>query len=380
MANMNDYLIWRGDIPITPKFKFNEIDSMILARFSYLRFDKIKLNKAENIASISDKMKKLSNDEFLYNGDRELIINLGNSNRFNQMMVTDYEKNTDERIEKQFGAITIHISEKEMYISYIGTDSTLTGWKEDVNMGFMENVPCQIAGKEYLEKVANQYPNKKIRIGGHSKGGNVAIYAAITTSKEIQNRIIKVDNYDGPGFNTKIIDKFENSKIMNKIETYIPQDSIIGRILNHKEKVTVSLSNEKLIMQHDIYSWQVHRDKMLKSEKNTEISENVSETFKEWVNYSTAFQRQVMFDSLFELFYSTDAKTFGEMKRTMSKSFPKILNKYKELEEDDRKMMLNMMKSFTTIYWNISKQREKEKLDLKKVEWNEKIFKKTSKK
>ena len=43
MANINDYLLWRGDLPINDKFRFNEIDSMILARFSYLRFDKIKV-------------------------------------------------------------------------------------------------------------------------------------------------------------------------------------------------------------------------------------------------------------------------------------------------------------------------------------------------
>ncbi|MBQ9314134.1 MAG: DUF2974 domain-containing protein [Clostridia bacterium] len=366
MANINDYLVWRGDIPISSKFPLNEVDSMILARFSYLRFDKINLDAQETIQSISEKMKHLDNEEFLYNGDKELIKNLGESNRFNQMIVTNYEKTTDEEAEKQFGAITIHLSQKEMYISFIGTDSTLTGWKEDVNMGFMDNVPCQIAGKKYLEKMATDYPEKKIRIGGHSKGGNVAIYAAITTSKKIQNRIIKVDNYDGPGFNHKIISKYGNNKILNKIETFIPQDSIIGRILEHKEKVTISLSNEKLLLQHDIYSWQVLGNEMLKSERNTDMSENVSETFKEWIENSTEMQRQIMFDSLFELFYSTEVKTFGEMKKSLSTSLPKILSKYKELGEEDKKIMLEMMKSFSTTYMGVIKQRERKKLELKK--------------
>ena len=136
--------------------------------------------------------------------------------------------------------------------------------------------------------------------------------------------------------------------------------------MEHKEKVTISYSIEKLILQHDIYSWQVQRDKMLKSEKNTDMSETVSETFREWIENSTEKQRQIMFDSLFELFYSTDAKTFGEIKKSMSSSIPKILNKYKELDESDKQTMIEMLKSFSSTYLNVLKQREKEKRDMKK--------------
>lgn len=229
MANIHDYLLWRGDLIFNRQFKFNEIDSLILARFSYLIFNKISMNSEETIESISEKMKNIDNNEFMYNGDKGLIIYLGKSERFKLLKVTDFIKNNDKETEKQFGAITIHLSEEEIYISYLGTDSTIFGWKEDFNMSFMDNVPCQIAGKEYLEKIAEKYPNKKIRIGGHSKGGNVAIFSAISVSKDIQNRIIKVYNYDGPGFNKNIIEKYENNEIISKIETYIPQDSVIRK-------------------------------------------------------------------------------------------------------------------------------------------------------
>ena len=184
MASINDYLQWRGDIPITKNFPFNEIDSMILARFSYLRFDKIKIKKEETIESISKKMKILDNDEFHFNGDKELITYLGESNRFKSMLVTDFVKNNDKAAEKQFGAVTVHISNKEMYVSFIGTDSTIYGWKEDFNMAFMDSVPCQFAGKKYLEDVAEKYPEKSIRIGGHSKGGNVALFSGMTVRKK----------------------------------------------------------------------------------------------------------------------------------------------------------------------------------------------------
>ncbi len=363
MANINDYLLWRGDIPINEEFRFNEIDSIILARFSYLIFDKIEMNEKETIESISKKMKDFENEEFRYNGDKELITYLGESKRFKNMIVTDYVQTNDKEIEQQFGAITIHISEEEMYISYIGTDSSIYGWKEDFNMAFMENVPCQKEGKKYIEKIAQKYPNKKIRIGGHSKGGNVAIYSAITTSKKLKNRIIKVYNYDGPGFNKNIINKYNNDEIISKIETYIPQDSIIGRLLNHKEKMTIALSLEKGILQHDIYSWQVLRDDLIHSEKNTDISEDIDKTMTEWIELTTNEQRKIVIDAIFELFYSTDSETFGEMSKNISINLPKILKKYGEIAKEDKEMIKQMIKIIATSYINIFSQREKSKLD-----------------
>lgn len=362
MANINDYLLWRGDIPVDKNYPFNEIDSMILARFSYLRFDKIKMENMETIGSISSKMKKLKNEEFLYNGDKELITYLGESKRFQNMLVTDYVKNNDKKAEKQFGAITIHVSMREMYISYIGTDSTVYGWKEDFNMAFMDSVPCQIAGKEYLERIAQEYPFKKIRIGGHSKGGNVAIYSAITAPIKVQNRILKVYNYDGPGFSKDIIQKYGNEKIIDKIETYIPQDSIIGRILNHKEKITISYSIEKGILQHDIYSWQVLKDDMIKSEKNTKESENFSQTVTDWLESTTNEQRKIFFDAIFELIYSTEANTLSDISSSLTTSLPKIFKKYQEIPHENRKIITEMIRTFITTYMNIMKENWKIKI------------------
>lgn len=350
MANINDYLLWRGDIPISKKFKFNEIDSMILARFSYLLFNKIDISSKETIETISKKMKNFDNKEFLYYGDKELITYLGESKRFKNMVVTDYVEINSRENENQFSAITIHISKLEMYISFMGTDDTINGWKEDFNMSFMENVPCQIAGKNYLEKVSKKYPYKKIRVGGHSKGGNVSIYSAITVSPKLQNKIVKIYNYDGPGLNKNIINKYENDKIINKIETYIPQDSVIGRLLNHKEKMTISLSMEKGILQHDIYSWQVLKDDLIKLEKNTNISENIDKTLTDWLEATTAEQRKIFVDIIFELIYSTEANTFGEIYRNLPLNITKILKRYSKVSSDDKKIMAEMIKIMMTSY------------------------------
>ncbi|MBQ9659461.1 MAG: DUF2974 domain-containing protein [Clostridia bacterium] len=346
MANINEYIKWRGDIPLNEKFPFNEIDSMILARFSYLIFNRIEMNEQETVKNISEKMKNFQNEEFLYNGDKELITNMGKSIRYQEMTVTDYIENNIKESEGQFSAITIHTGEEEMYISYIGTNASIYGWKEDFNMAFMDNVPCQIEGKDYLEKIAGKYQNKKIRIGGHSKGGNVAIYAAITADSQIQERIIKVYNYDGPGFNKQIIEKYGKKSIIDKIETYFPQDSIIGRILNHEEKCSIVQSTQKGILQHDIYSWQVLGTEPVYAMQLTDASENINMTITNWLENTTNEQRKIFFDSIFELFYSTEANTFGEITQNLTKNLSVILKRYGQISPEDKKTITEMIKTF----------------------------------
>ena len=242
-----------------------------------------------------------------------------------------------------------------MYISFVGTDGTILGWKEDFNMSFMEDVPAQIAGKKYTEKVASKYPNKKIRLGGHSKGGNVAVYSAVTVEKSIQDRIIKVVNYDGPGFDRKFIDSIENKEIIEKVFTYIPQDSVIGRILEHEEGYEVVESVEKRLYQHDIYSWQIVRNNMVKLDKTTKSSEVINETMRNWLKDTTPEQRKIFFDAVFEIFYSTSASTFSEISSSWVKSIPKLIGSYKELSEDDRKHITEMLKLFGKLYFSSRK-------------------------
>lgn len=344
MANINDYLDWRGDIPISKEFPFNEVDNMILSRFSYLIFDKIIMEEKETIESIYKKMRDFKNEEFNYNGDKELITKLGQSTRFKNMVVTDYVKNNDSEIEKQFSAITVHNSKKEMYISFFGTDKSIVGWKEDFNISFMENIPSQTEGVEYTKMIAEKYPRERIRIGGHSKGGNIAIYAAITVPEKIQKRIIDVVNYDGPGFNMKKVNENKGKDILNKIFTFIPQESIFGRIMEHAEKCEVILSIEKGVYQHDIYSWQVLRDKMVRAESLTDESNRINNKITNWLENTTPDQRKIFVDSVFEIFYSTEANNFEEI--NWIKNVPTIISAYKGLSPEDRKTLIEMITLF----------------------------------
>ena len=362
MANINDYLLWRGDIPISKDYPFNEVDALILGRFSYLIFNKIRMNIEETIESISKKMSKFENNEFLFGGDKELITYLGESIRFKKMIVTDFVENINKELEITFRAITIHLSENEMYISYIGTNDSLVSWKEDFNMMFLENIPCQIYGNQYLREIAKKYPSKKIRVGGHSKGGNIAVYSFVTSIKKIQSRVIKVYNYDGPGFSKEFVKKFNSKELLQKIETYIPQGSIVGKLLYHKEKMSIVQSVGNGVLQHDIFTWEVLKDDLVRLRKTTDTSIDLDKAISKWFEDTTKEQRKIVVNTIFELILSTKSETIEEMNENLAKNLPKILKGYNKVSKEDKEMISKAIKLLLKNYWDIRSDRGKKKL------------------
>ena len=255
MANVCDYVRWRGDLTLEQS-EFNEIDNLILARFSYFPFDKI--IRENEIATIKELSRRFSNQDvtklpILWKDDVELFPLMGNSKRFGGMLATQYINKIDAEQEKQFSAITVLMPNDIIYVSYRGTDNTIVGWKEDFNMSFKSHIASQISAKQYLEEIAKEYTSSKIIIGGHSKGGNIAVYAATFASKDVKDRIINVYNNDGPGFCEDVIETPEYQEILPRVHTYIPQSSIIGRLMNHKEKYTIVPRSRWMIQWHRMH-------------------------------------------------------------------------------------------------------------------------------
>ena len=202
MANVFDYLKWRGDLNLEQS-KFNEIDNLILSRFSYFPFDNIiKENEVVTIKELSERFRKtdINPMHILWKDDKEFFPAMGKTERFGNMLATKYINKIETEQEKQFSAITVLMPDDTIYVSFRGTDNTIVGWKEDFNMSFKSHIASQISAKEYLENIAEEFPNKKIRVGGHSKGGNIAIYASAFAKQAVKDRIINVYNNDGPGF------------------------------------------------------------------------------------------------------------------------------------------------------------------------------------
>lgn len=356
--NINNYLIWRGDLPFS-SYKFNEIDSLILARFSYLPFDKIEVNDGDRLSDISLRMASLKDEDYRIIDDKDLVSNLGKSIRYKDLTVSDFVLNKSLEAERQFGAITIHLDDF-MYVSYIGTDNSIVGWKEDFNMSFMKNVPAQIEGVKYLNDVASKYSDN-LRIGGHSKGGNVAIYSSLYCNKNILDRIMEVNNFDGPGFNKEVITT--GNDILDKVVTYIPEDSVIGRLLEHDEETITVYSHNKGLYQHDIYSWEVIKDKFILADKITSSSEFVNLTINEWLMNTTAENRKIFVDGVFDLFFSSSSESFRELSKSWTKDIPKMMSAYGDISKEDRKIISHMLREFGKASSSVFKENSKAKLE-----------------
>ena len=331
-SNILDYINWRGDIPISAQFPINILDRAIFARYSYMNFNAIGYGDVETIGGLSYELAKLSDDKFLLTDDHELAKATVHAVRYKDLAVTDIVINNDPEAEKQFGAITILLPNNTLYISYLGTDDMLFSWKEDFNMTFMDTIPSQIDGLAYLNHIAEKFPKYKMLLGGHSKGGNIAMFAALSADKSIQERIISVDNFDGPGFDQDRAQFHKNPEIMQKITSYFPQESMVGRLLDHEETVRTVESVEVNIMQHDLYSWRVENLDFVDVKNVKQVKYVFNKAMRAWLHDCTIEQRK--FSAVYKAYKSG---TTPEERKEITKIAKIFINNYLEIRKNNDK-------------------------------------------
>ncbi len=354
MSNVCEYVKWRGDLTLKQS-KFNEIDALILTRLSYFPFDQlIQPNEEATVEELSKRFEKAdkSTMKILWEDDNELFPLMGKSKRFGKMIVTQYVNKINAEQEKQFSATTVILPDNTIFVTYRGTDATIVGWKEDFNMCFKSHIASQKDAVEYLNMVSKKY-KRLIRIGGHSKGGNLAVYAAMFTNSKVKKRIINIYNNDGPGFDDEIIKTKEYKEILPKVHTYIPQSSVIGRLLNHEEKYTVVQSIQKGIMQHDLYSWQLEGKEFICLEKVTNGSEIFDKTLKEWLVNITPEQRGIVIDTAFDILNTTEVEYFSELKKNWFLNIRLMLGRYKNLDDESKKVISEIVQKLVSTVKNI---------------------------
>ena len=359
MANIEDYILWRGDLTLQQS-PFNNVDNLILSNLIYLIFKDIvpelKIEKTSVFNKITNLFKQdnkslqavtihdaIADMNILEEGkhrirvskDIEMAVKLAKTKRFGSMKLMYYVDKYDEDIETQFAAITILMEDNTAYVAFRGTDTSLVGWKEDFNMSFMDKVPAQEEALKYLQAVSSLI-NVPLRIGGHSKAGNLAVYSALHINKNVAHRIIRIYNNDGPGFKSSILETNEYKAIKDRIDTIVPQTSIIGMLLEHEEEYIVIKSNETLIMQHDPYSWEVLGPDFVKMEGTTSSSHFIDSTLRQWINNMTVEQREQFVDVLWEVLGATKAKSFPEMAESLFSNALKIGKKINQLDDKSK--------------------------------------------
>ena len=355
MANLMDYLDWRGDLTLAVS-PFNEVDALILAELSFVDFEGIvpppevgrgvRLNEAAEAFFARHGGRDVDMGVLVPDGISQMLRKLMASPRFCGMTLNGYEALLDDEVEEQFSALTIDLGNGSIYISFRGTDDTIIGWKEDLNMSFLEEIPSQKQAVDYVARVARQYPEKTLRIGGHSKGGNLAVYSAAKSSGDIQERIVAVHNNDGPGFIWDISKTPGHKRIAGRIHTVLPQTSVVGMLMEHEKHYQVVYSTYDGLYQHDGFSWQVKGTQFVHLDDFSREGKLVDEALSSWADSLNTQQREALAEALYSVFTATGAKTLSELNEEKLKSASAMLKTYKNLDRESRRMVSEMFKIF----------------------------------
>ncbi|MBQ8433029.1 MAG: DUF2974 domain-containing protein [Clostridia bacterium] len=322
MGTLFDYVKWRGDLAFY-EAPFNEVDSLIFSLISYLDFDGI---VPEQHSSVTVPIKAAANAFFAkYPDEKKIPVGLiipkeiiklfrmiKETKRFRNVNMRAYVNHIDLEEQTQFSAVTFFPEDDTMLVAYRGTDDTLIGWKEDFNMSFLPVVPAQLKAVEYLEAAA-QTSTGSIRLTGHSKGGNLAVYAAVNCTPDVRARLINVWSNDGPGFHEKILKDEDYMTLRPIIRSFVPQNAVVGMLLEHDENYIVVKSRQKGLYQHDGVSWEVMGGGFVYLKDVTEESKRIDRVLKEWVNKMTNEQREQFVEAMYQMLSADNAQTLTDL-------------------------------------------------------------------
>lgn len=316
MASMLDYIAWRGDLSFSSSAP-NEVDALIFSTLSYIPFRGSVERNPEKPVLLRQAAREFFDipDPEGYirtQNDLELLKAAGESQRFGNIRIAEYRKIFIKERDTQFAAVTFLLDDGSIFISFRGTDNTLVGWKEDFSMCFRREIPSQKLAKQYLQDVLMDHSGP-VRVSGHSKGGNVAVYAVSQSVPVIRERILEVYNQDGPGFSEAFLEDPGYRQILPILHTQVPQSSVIGMILNRAEPIAIVKSNQSGIMQHDPFSWKVQGNRLVAVDSLSGNSIFLQLTIKNWLLGMDMETRVRMVDMLFDLLTSGDVEVTGDL-------------------------------------------------------------------
>lgn len=353
MANMMDYLDWRGDLSFA-QAEFNEVDNLIFSELVYVDFKGIvpppgaggiTIKEASRIFFLSHTEEEINERVSSTKAAAFLMKKMAKTRRFAGLILSDYIEEISAREQSQFCAMTVKLDDGSLFVSYSGTDNTMVGWKENFNMSFLSETPGQLKAVDYLNQVVSPR-QKKIRVGGHSKGGNLSVYASVHCRESIQNRILGVYSNDGPGFTESMIRREEYGKMLPKIHTYLPESSIVGMLLEHEEEYQVVESSVTGPMQHDAMTWKVMGNSFVHVKTVAKQSVILDQALKAWVGKMDAAQRENFVDTLFLVLEEADIKTVDDLANITFKKFVELLKLKSSLDKESQEVLSKTLQMF----------------------------------
>ena len=270
------------------------------------------------------------------------------SPRFRDLEISHYLSENDPNEEKQFSATCYRLREGLHYIAFRGTDDSLVGWKEDFSIAFRSPVPSQRRAAEYLSALAEDIDGELI-LGGHSKGGNLAVYAAMAVSQEVQARISAVFNHDGPGFKAGVLDNDGYRRIEEKIQKTLPQSSVVGLLLEQQETGKIIRSSGVGVSQHDPFTWELENGAFVVLEHLTPEARYLDRALTAWLQQVDPAQRERLVDVLFQVLGAGDIQRFSDLRTDWQKAVPAVVHAASHLDPETREFLFQTLKELASL-------------------------------
>lgn len=367
MANVFHYLKQYQHHPFASE-PINEVDYLLLNELIYLPFD-IYLTQEhtlQNPLSLSELASRYELNESLHQAENtvlaksdrhKLLTMMGKSLRYADVQLAVFQHHYSKKIEKQFCAATLLLPNQTIMVAFRGTDDTLVGWKEDFKLAYQKNIPAQLDATVYLENIM-AHSTEPIIVTGHSKGGNLALYASILNDNK---RLKEVYLFDSPGLTEEMTQSPAYQNIKPRIKRYIPEDTVVGAMMYHDIEPIIIKSSLISVFQHNIFLWQVNQTQLTRTEKTTNMSQLLDKTIKMWCNQHTTEELETFFDYSFGLLQATGATTLGDI----SKDFVAFAKKFQEIQQTESleqktafdQLSAQLLNTWKTVYLEYQEQR-----------------------
>lgn len=372
MRNILYFIKKFGQFDIS-QLPFNEVDALIFSQMAYLDFSGLVGSIDENKPDVSllefnstDIVKKLVKGTMSPIMNTKMLHLMFASKRYQNLRLNYYRSRFDKDLELQFSAIVLKLDGCN-YIAFRGTDLTLIGWKEDFNMSFMDVIPSQEECLLYVRNVA-AFLNGNFYMGGHSKGGNLACFSGIYSDKKLQDRIIKIYDFDGPGFKYDVFTTERFKNIKDRFKKYITRDSMIGVLMHNATDYEVVRCYGVSMMQHDPFRWRVTDEGRLDITESTTFNCKVFErAIKAWLEYYPESERVKIVDILFDLLTAYEKSTIIlDFKYKAFQNIHAIRKRYKKLDPETVAYLKKTFKEYWHLYHSVRKDMKKELKNSKK--------------
>ena len=380
-GNIMDYISWRGDLSFEQS-QFNEVDNLILACFSYVNLDGISAvtkQKGIGLKKLTKEfmklhtMKELEADKSFIRLAPFMMMEMAKSVRFGKCVVRNYVNDIVTEAEQQFAAMEIVLEDGTSYVSFRGTDDTIIGWKEDFNLS-TGVVPAQKRAIEYLQKIS-EHTDGMLRVGGHSKGGNLAIYGSVMC-KSAHEKILEIYSNDGPGFSREFQELPEMKEMMPKIIRIIPEYSIIGTLLEHEKEPVIVASSSKGLLQHDGFSWEVQGPALVRRDSLNKTALRFIEILHKWIDGMDTEQKRLLIEDLFATLQASGYENLSEVQSGGLKSLAAMVKRVEKFAPESRGMMQELLTAICGGWLEQLQADTKDKLSVLPLSFSDKILEK----